>query len=468
MGNGPLENFRNLINSGRSKDSAVARRAARRKNVLPGSPVESARPTTQFVSGTPLEETSTPRMDFRSAKRGSSRRPVRLAMDVPLLLVTSTLIIAGLLMVFSASWEYSFVVDGSPTRIFLRQLTFLGAGSLVAVFLAWFDYHHWQKLAVPLMLVSMVALAGVLFMGDERHGAVRSLTGGSIQPSEAAKLVIVIYLSVWLYAKRDQLSEVGFGLFPLSGILGIFGGLIYLQPDLSAVITIILLGGILFFLAGADMRQITILVVLTVIIGSFIVFFSATGSDRWGSFVPGLKDPTQASYHVRRSFEAFVKGGWFGVGIGKADTKLTGLPVPHTDSIFAVVGEETGVVGSVAMVSLFGLLLWRGLIIARRAPDGMGALLASGVTVWLALEAFVNMGVMVGLLPFAGNALPFISAGGSNLMVSLAAIGILFNISRLSEKSKDEQERSFSAVVNLRGRDWRRRVSSPRRTSGPY
>jgi cell division protein FtsW len=321
---------------------------------------------------------------------------------------------------------------------------------------------------VPLILIAIVSLLGVLFLGDERHGAVRSLAGGSVQPSEAAKLIIVIYLSVWLYAKRDQLGDIGFGLLPLGGILGIFGGLIYLQPDLSAVITIILLGGVLFFLAGADMRQIAILVLLTVIIGGFIVFFSATGSDRWGSFVPGLKDPTQASYHVRRSFEAFVKGGWFGVGIGKADTKLTGLPVPHTDSIFAVVGEETGVIGSVALVILFGVLVWRGLAIARRAPDGMGALLASGLTVWLALEAFVNMGVMIGLLPFAGNALPFISAGGSNLMVSLAAIGILFNVSRLSEKTKEVEERSYSAVVNMRGRDWRRRVSSPRRTSGPY
>jgi cell division protein FtsW len=466
MGNGTLANLRSLFGSARVKNSAVSRRAARRKSASPGSP-ENTRPT-QFVSGSLPEEQVELPVNFRTSRTSSARRPVRLGIDVPLLLVTSTLIIAGLLMVFSASWEYSFVVDGSPTRIFFRQLSFLGIGTLVAIFLAWFDYHHWKKLAVPLMLLTMLALLVVLFMGDERHGAVRSLTGGSIQPSEAAKLVIVIYLSVWLYSRRDQLSEVGFGLLPLSGILGIVGGLIFLQPDLSAVITIILLGGVLFFLAGADIRQIAILVVLTVVIGGFIVFFSATGSDRMGSFLPGLKDPTQASYHVRRSFEAFVKGGWFGVGIGKADTKLTGLPVPHTDSIFAVVGEETGVVGSVLMVTLFGLLLWRGLTIARRAPDGMGALLASGLTVWLALEAYVNMGVMIGLLPFAGNALPFISAGGSNLMVSLAAIGILFNISRLSEKSKEVQEKSFSAVVNLRGRDWRRRVSSPRRTSGPY
>ena len=459
-------NWRSLLSGGR-KDSAVARRAARRKNSSIGASAQSGRPTS-FVMSAPLEEDNAPRREVWSPKTTSPRRPVRLGIDVPLLLVTCTLMIVGLLMVFSASWEYSFVVDGSPTSIFLRQVIFLGAGTLVAIFLAWFDYHYWQKLAVPLILIAIVSLLVVLFMGDERHGAVRSLAGGSVQPSEAAKLIIVIYLSVWLYAKRDQLGDIGFGLLPLGGILGIFGGLIYLQPDLSAVITIIILGGVLFFLAGADMRQIAILVLLTVIIGGFIVFFSATGSDRWGSFVPGLKDPTQASYHVRRSYEAFVKGGWFGVGIGKADTKLTGLPVPHTDSIFAVVGEEAGVIGSVALVILFGVLVWRGLTIARRAPDGMGALLASGLTVWLALEAFVNMGVMIGLLPFAGNALPFISAGGSNLMVSLAAIGILFNVSRLSEKTKEVEERSYSAVVNMRGRDWRRRVSSPRRTSGPY
>ena len=465
MGNGTSVKRRSFMNSAQ-KDGTAARRSTRRNFTGTSDTGFAGRPLS-FVTGMPAED-NLPRREVWSAKSSKSRRQVRLGIDVPLLLVTCTLIIVGLLMVFSASWEYSFAVDGSPTSIFLRQLAFLGGGSLVAFILVWFNYHHWQKVAVPLILLAIFALGAVLFLGEERHGAVRSLAGGSVQPSEAAKLIIVIYLSVWLYAKRDKLGEVGFGLFPLAGILGIFGGLIYLQPDLSAVITIIFLGGVLFFLAGADMRQITVLLVLTVIVGSFIVFFSATGSDRWGSFVPGLKDPTQASYHVRRSFEAFVKGGWFGVGIGKADTKLTGLPVPHTDSIFAVVGEETGVVGSVALVVLFGLIVWRGLTIAQRAPDGLGALLASGLTIWLALEAFVNMGVMVGLLPFAGNALPFISAGGSNLMVSLAAIGILFNISRLSEKSKEVQERSHSAVVNMRGRDWRRRVSSPRRTSGPY
>ena len=171
------------------------------------------------------------------------------------------------------------------------------------------------------------------------------------------------------------------------------------------------------------------------------------------------------SYHVRWAFEAFVKGGWFGVGIGKAETKLIGLPVPPTDSIFAVVGEETGVFGALSLVGLYVLLLWRGLTISRRAPDQLGALLAAGLSLWIALEAFINMAVMVNLLPFAGNALPLISSGGSNMIVSLAAIGILLNISRLSERKKEENGKLFDAVVDLRRRDRRRSVSSAGRAA---
>jgi cell division protein FtsW len=174
-----------------------------------------------------------------------------------------------------------------------------------------------------------------------------------------------------------------------------------------------------------------------------------------------INDLTQAPLHLSRSLEALVKGGWFGVGIGKADTKLTGLPVPPTDSIFAVVGEELGVIGAALIVGLFTLILWRGLKIAQQAPDGLGRLMASGLSIWLALEAMINMAVIVGLVPFAGNALPFISYGGSNLVVSLAAIGILMSISRHSAREREEEGKAFDAVVDLRRRDWRRRVSSP-------
>jgi len=400
-----------------------------------------------------------------AAQADARRRTVQLGIDVPLLLSTATLVIFGILMVYSASWDYSFQIFDSPTYIFTRQVLFMLLGIAVAVGLAFLDYHWWRRLAVPAILVTIVLLVGVLFISDIRHGAVRTLMGGSVQPSELAKVVTVIYLAVWLYSRKDQLSDISFGLVPLAGILGILGGLIFIQPDLSAVITILFLGGTLFFLAGGDLRQIGMMMVVAVLVGWMVVMVNKTGGERVASYMAGLKDPTEASYHVQRALEAFVNGGWFGVGIGNARTKLTGLPVPPTDSIFAVVGEETGVIGAAVLVGLYVTLLWRGLGIARRAPDQLGTLLAAGLSLWLAMEAFVNMAVMLNLLPFAGNALPFISAGGSNLVVSFVAIGILMNISRLSDRVKQEEGRSFVAVVDLRRRNRRRGVSRPRRTA---
>jgi cell division protein FtsW len=242
--------------------------------------------------------------------------------------------------------------------------------------------------------------------------------------------------------------------------------LIYQQPDLSAAATVMILGGLLFFLAGGDIKQIAVLLVIAMVAAWLVVSVSLTGQQRVEDFVAGIKDPLQASYHVRRSFEAIVNGGWFGVGIGNSLSKVTGLPVPPTDSVFAVVVEELGWFGGVMLIGLFGTLVWRGLVIARRAPDMLGTLLASGVVIWIGLEALINMAVMVGLLPFAGNALPFVSAGGSNLVTTLAALGILFNISRQKGEATTtgEEWRSHSAVVNLRWGNRRRSISRARRS----
>jgi cell division protein FtsW len=401
--------------------------------------------------------------DPKYSNQGSLKagRPKRLSFDVPLLLVVISLILFGILMVYSASADYSYQVYGSPSYIFMRQLRWMGLGSLVMIFLAWMDYHWWKKFALPLMAVAIVALVAVLIIQDTRLGSVRSLFRGSIQPSELAKFGIVIYLSIWLHNRRDMLSNIYLALIPLGVIMGIVGGLIALQPDLSAVITIGLLGAMMFFLAGGELKQFLFMMGLGFLVG-YIVLRSGifpTGPDRIESFLAGLKDPLQYSEHVRRSLEAFMRGGWIGVGIGKSQTKLNGLPFPHTDSVFAVVGEETGLAGSVLLVTLFLVLMWRGWIIARKAPDGLGMLVAGGLTFWLSLEALVNMLVMVGLLPFAGNALPFISSGGSNLLVVMSSIGILLNISRVSEKTRQKDEKGFNAVVNLRRGDRRRRVS---------
>lgn len=395
----------------------------------------------------------------------SANRAIQLKIDTPFLLSVLTLVVFGLVMVYSASYDYSRTWYGDSTTIFNRQLMWLGLGILALVAMSFIDYHYLRLFAVPALITTGLMLIVVLFAGEQRNGAVRSFFGGSIQPSELAKIVVVLYLSVWLYSKREDLGSISFGLLPLMIILGTLSGLILLQPDLSAAITIIMLGGLLFFLAGGDMRQIVLLGTGAIVVGFLIVYFNPTGSSRLSDYLAGLKDPTQGSYHVRRAFGAFANGGWFGVGLGEADAKLTGLPVAPTDSIFAVIGEETGVFGATALVLLYIVLLWRGLTIARRAPDPMGALLASGLSLWIVLEAFINMAVMINLLPFAGNALPFISAGGSSLVSTLAAVGIIMNVSRLSEASASRSLSDggngglFHAVVNLRRRDGRRRVS---------
>ena len=385
--------------------------------------------------------------------------------DMPLLVTVVALVVFGLVMLFSSSWDFFFFFYDDPMYMFNRQLTWLGLGAVIALALAFFDYHYWRKYVVAAMAFTIVLLVVVLLMNEIRFGAKRAFFEGSAQPSELAKLVSILYLAVWLYAKRQHLHDLSLGLIPLGVILGIVGGLIYQQPDLSAAATVLMLGGLLFFLAGGDLKQIGVLLIVAIVAAWLVASISVTGRERVGDFVAGIKDPLQASYHVRRSFEAIVNGGWFGVGLGQSRSKLTGLPVPPTDSVFAVVAEELGLFGAVILIGLYGTLVWRGFVIARRAPDMLGTMLASGLVIWIGAEALINMATMVGLIPFAGNALPFISSGGSNLVATLGAIGILFNISRQTGEGTitDDEWRSYSAVVDLRGWNRRRSISRPRR-----
>ena len=394
-----------------------------------------------------------------------SKRPVRLGFDVPLVLLATGLVIFGLLMVYSASWDFGYQFKDDPLFYFGRQIFWVVLGIGILLVCALIRFQLWTRLALPLMLISVLSLITVLFMGDERHGAIRGMLGGSYQPSEAAKLVMIIYLSVWLYNRRDQLKDLWFGLVPLGSILGIVGFLILAQPDYSAVVTIAFIGVLMFFLVGADLRQILILGVVGFVFGYVAYLAVPTAQTRINDYFAGINSLLAAHPHVQRALEAFVNGGWIGVGIGKSQTKLTGLPFPHTDSIFAVVGEEVGVIGSLLLVLTYLGILWRGMSIAGRSKDLLGRLLAAGLTFWIILEAMINMGVMVGLLPFAGNALPFISSGGSNLLVMLAAIGILLNISRQVEQTEEKQERTFDSIINLRRGNRRGRVSRPVRST---
>lgn len=362
-------------------------------------------------------------------------KPSRLWLDLPLILAVIALTIIGLLMVYSASWNYVIPRKGDPAYLLNRQLLWAILGIIAAFVISMFDYHHLRRLAVPIMLITLLLLLVVLWSSDDPETPARTLFGTSVQPSELAKLVIIIYLSVWLNSKGDQIASISFGLIPMMFILGITAGFILLQPDLSAAATIVLLGCVLFFVGGGEFRQIVLVVLVVLLLGALVVTASQYGQNRISYYINGLQDPLRAHDHIKRSLEAIVRGGIFGVGVGKSITKFTGLPFSWTDSIFAVIAEETGLLGAGIVIALYIVILWRGFGIARRAPDQLGYLLASGVILWITMEAMINIGAMVNLVPFAGNALPFISAGGSNLTTTLAGIGILLSVARQTAKS---------------------------------
>jgi cell division protein FtsW len=293
----------------------------------------------------------------------------------------------------------------------------------------------------------------------------RSFLGGSIQPSEMAKLALIIYLAVWMESKGERLEDMGYGFWPLIMIMGIVGGLILIQPDLSAGLTVGIVSVTLFFLAGARLLQVLVMALGGGTIALLFVRLTQTGQERWGEFIGGLVDLEEASYHVQQSLQAFYSGGIVGRGLGASRGKFGFLPAPHTDSIFAVIGEELGLFGALLALTLFCVFLWRGFRIAMSSPESLETLLASGITFWIGIEALINMSVLLGLLPFAGNALPFFSYGGSSLVTTLTAVGLLLNISRRTPEKIDV--RGSIATLGIGRRHRRRRVSrlsSRRRT----
>ena len=379
----------------------------------------------------------------QTKKRGMTKLPF----DVPLVLIIAALLVIGLLMVYSSSWDASLIMEKPPTYIFTRQVIWVALGIAVAVGLSYFDYHKFEPFVAWLMLGVIAMLTAVVIRNSFQGISSRSLLNSSVQPAEFAKLGIVLYLSFWLSKRKDLLHDKDTVFI----------------PDLSAAITVGALVIMLFFLSGADLKQTLILFLLVAIVGGGVIAISSTGQARINDYLQGLQDPINSSYHVQRTYEAIIKGGFFGVGIGQADTKFTGLHLPHTDSIFAVIAEETGLVGSFVVIILYVLLMWRGVTIAKRAPDQAGGLLAFGLISWIVIEALMNFAVIVGLMPFTGNALPLISAGGSSMLTTMAAIGITMNVARQGTAKEIAERSQTSAVVNLRGRDGWRRVSGTNR-----
>jgi cell division protein FtsW len=357
-------------------------------------------------------------------------RQVRSNPDYVLALVVAVLVTIGLMLVYSATFDWSYQEYESIFRIASRQVLWAGLGLVALLVLSSMPYNWWEQLAVPVMGMALLMLILVLLFGQDRFGARRSFFAGSIQPSELAKPAVVIYIAAWLASKGDQIRDVAYGPIPFAMLIGLVGGLIVLQPDIGTAGLIVLTALAMFFFAGADIFQLAAGFAIGGVVFSLLVNRLPYAKQRLTEYFATWRDPALSGHHIQQALIGLGAGGIFGVGPGRGLQKMGYLPTAHTDSIFAVLGEEAGLLGCLLVIGLFALLTYRGFKIAMGSYDSFGALLACGVTCWLAFQALINVGVITGLLPFTGIALPFISFGGSSMVVSMAGIGLLLSVSR--------------------------------------
>lgn len=310
-------------------------------------------------------------------------------------------------------------------------------GLLIAWVLSRFHYTRWRYAAPIIFFLSVILnlLLLVPGLGFEHGGAVRWLQifGATIQPSEFLKIAFIMYLSAWLAGSRDRVKDARFGVLPFVIILAVTVGLLIIQRDTDNAVIITTTALIMYFAMGARLKDIAI-IVLVGVIGLGALFFARPYlMERLLTFFDPSRDPQNSSYQLNKSLIAIGSGGLIGRGFGQSVQKFSGLPEPIGDSIFAVIGEEFGLVGSALIVLLFTAFLLQGLKISIRSPDFFGRLLTLGIVILITIQSFTNIASMVGLFPIAGLPLVFISHGGSSMLASLAAVGLVFNISRYSK-----------------------------------
>ncbi len=365
----------------------------------------------------------------------TSERPRKQAsVDGGVLAVTVVLALIGLVMVFSAS----AVVAGNRFQdsiYFLkRHLAWLAFGFLLLQLASRMDYMVWRRLALPALGLTAVLLVLVLVpsIGAMAKGARRWIRMGpiSVQPAEMVKLAVVLYLACYLTKREGRLTGFVSGFLPPLAVVGLLAVLLLLEPDLGTVVVVGLVTYAMLFLGGARLSHLLSVVPVALAGVALLVWRSPYRLQRLMTFFDPGKDPTGAGFQVNQSFLAFGSGGAFGVGLGEGQQKLFFLPEAHTDFVLALVGEELGLAGTTAIMTLFGLLVLKGFQIAGRAREPFGRHLALGITLLIGFQALINAGVATGLLPTKGLTLPLVSYGGSSLLVSLLAIGILLNISR--------------------------------------
>jgi cell division protein FtsW len=359
------------------------------------------------------------------------RRP-----DYLLLASTIALVVLGTLMVYSASFVVAHNEFNDDAYFLVRQLLWIGVGGLGLLLAMHVDYRRWRALSLPIMFVCIGLLVLVLIpgIGTSSYGAVRWLKLGplvQVQPSEIAKLAVILYLADWLSRRGPMVGQFFHGLLPFAIIVSIVAALIEVQPDLGTTSIIIGVSACVFFVAGANLLHIVLLATAGIGAGmALMAHLSGYQLERIRAFLDPWGDVQGSGWHTAQGLIAVGSGGLFGQGLGNGLQKFYWVPNAHTDAIFAIIGEELGFVGCVGVLTLFGILAWRGFLIAWRASDPFARLFATGLTCLLTLQALVNVAVVTNSLPYTGVTLPLVSFGGSSTVISLIAIGLLLNVSR--------------------------------------
>ena len=359
--------------------------------------------------------------------------PRRLTPDMWLFGAAVVLLSAGVVMVYSASAIVAADRFHDPYFFLKRQLFWavLGAGALWVALRV--DYRLLEKAVLPLLIVAGVLLVLVLVppFGQAINGTRRWIRFGvvSFQPAELAKVALVLYLAAFLAKRRGDLAEFRTGALPALAVAGLLAGLVLVQPDLGNCMTLIVVTFGLLYLAGSPAKHLAWVAAPALPLIALAIWMAPYRLRRITAFMDPWSDPRGSGFQIIQSWLALGNGGLVGQGIGGSRQKLFYLPESHTDFIFAIVGEELGFVGALSMVALFAVVIWRGLRIGLRAADPFGSYLALGITVLLATQTLVNLGVVTGLLPTKGLPLPFISFGGSALLMTMVATGVLLNIS---------------------------------------
>ncbi|HKS92455.1 MAG TPA: putative lipid II flippase FtsW [Tepidiformaceae bacterium] len=354
------------------------------------------------------------------------------APDFWLVALTLLLTVVGVVAVYSSSFVIALADFGDPYYYVIRQIIWAAIGGVGLILISRMDYRRLRALAVPVMFITVALLIVVLLIGLTGNGAQRWIGAGpvTLQPAEFAKLSVIIYLAAWLAGRGERVRTFEHGLIPFLIIVGIVGGLIMLQPNLGTTLIILAITMTMFWVGGASIRHISLLAVVGVVVVFALAMLSGYRSDRITTFLHPGSDSGGSGFQTLQSLIAIGNGGIHGLGLGASRAKFFYIPESHTDGVFAIIGEELGLLATVTLIILFVTLMYRGFQLARRTEDEFGRLLATGITTWIAVQALLNIGGITSIIPLTGVPLPFLSYGSNALTAVLLAMGILISISR--------------------------------------